>query len=125
MITFTQKGDWKDTKSFLNRAKEGIAYRKFQMIGEAGVHALEDATPKDSGKTANSWYYEINMSEGSISINFKNSNLAEGWFPVALMLQYGHGTRNGGWVEGRDYINPALRPIFDKLCEEAWKEIVK
>lgn len=89
--------------------------------------ALIDATPKDTGKTALSWNYEIveDKEKGLITLTFTNSNVVDDWCNVAIMLQYGHATRNGGWVEGIDYINPALKPVFDKLAEEAWLEITE
>ena len=92
--------------------------------GKKGVEALRQATPKDTGKTADSWFYEIKRSKESVSISFNNSNINDG-VPIAVILQYGHGTRNGGWVEGRDYINPAIQPVFDEIAEEAWKEVNK
>jgi hypothetical protein len=88
------------------------------------VAALKSATPVDTGLTANSWYYKIERTKSSISITFNNSNIQNG-VPIAIILQYGHGTRNGGWVQGRDYINPAIQPIFDKITEQAWKEVTK
>ena len=92
--------------------------------GREGVKALESATPVDTGLTARSWYYEIKKTNGSVSISFYNSNIQNG-IPIAIILQYGHGTGTGGWVEGRDYINPAIQPIFDKIAEKAWKEVTK
>ena len=92
--------------------------------GREGVAALASATPVDSGLTASSWYYEIVNRIGSAKITFYNSNIQNG-VPIAIILQYGHGTRNGGWVQGRDYINPAIQPIFDKIANEAWKEVTK
>ena len=92
--------------------------------GREGVAALSSATPVDTGKTANSWYYKIERQNGSVSINFLNSNINEG-VPIAIILQYGHATSTGGWVEGRDYINPAIRPLFDSIAEKAWKEVTK
>ena len=86
-----------------------------------GVKALEDATPRDTGKTASSWYYEIENQNGKATISFHNSNV-ENNVSIAVILQYGHGTRNGGWVEGRDYINPAVQPVFDDIADKAWKE---
>ena len=86
--------------------------------------ALASATPVETGKTANSWYYEIKRQNGSVSIEFKNSNIKDG-IPIAVILQYGHGTGTGGWVQGRDYINPAIQPIFDKIADSAWKEVTK
>ena len=88
------------------------------------MSALSSATPVESGKTASSWYYEIKRQNGSISIEFLNSNINKG-VPIAVILQFGHGTGTGGWVQGRDYINPAIQPIFDKIAEDAWKEVTK
>ena len=86
--------------------------------------ALASATPIDSGNTANSWYYKIDRDNSSASITFYNSNIQNG-VPIAIILQYGHGTNHGGWVEGRDYINPAIQPVFDKIANEAWKEVTR
>ena len=92
--------------------------------GREGVAALSSATPMDTGKTAQSWYYEIENKNGSATLTFYNSNIQDGT-PIAIILQYGHATGTGGWVEGRDYINPAIQPIFDKLAADAWKEVTK
>ena len=124
MITFKHKGDFSRLTRFLQRAKEVIRLSDLDKYGRAGVDALASATPKDSGKTASSWYYEINHSRGSIQINFFNSNINQG-VPIAIILQYGHGTGTGGWVEGRDYINPAIQPIFDQIVNDAWEEVTK
>lgn len=124
MITFRQKGDFSKLNNFLERIKEVVKIGNLDQYGQEGVEALMAATPKDSGLTASSWYYEIVRTEGSTSIQFKNSNINKG-VPIAVILQYGHGTRNGGWVEGRDYINPAIQPIFDKIAEDAWKEVTR
>lgn len=124
MITFRQKGDFSKLTRFLERAKEAVKLGDLDKYGREGVAALSSATPIDSGKTAESWYYEIKNQNGSVSINFLNSNINKG-VPIAVVLQYGHGTRNGGWVQGRDYINPAIRPIFDKIAESAWREVTK
>ena len=122
MITFRQKGDFSKLTCFLERAKESVKLGDLDKYGKAGVAALSSATPIDSGKTANSWSYEIINKNGSAEIVFKNSNIQNG-VPIAIILQYGHGTKNGGWVQGRDYINPAIRPIFDNLANEAWKGV--
>ena len=122
MITFRQKGDFSKLTRFLERAKESVKLGDLDKYGKAGVAALSSATPIDSGKTANSWSYEIINKNGSAEIVFKNSNIQNG-VPIAIILQYGHGTKNGGWVQGRDYINPASRPIFDNLANEAWKGV--
>lgn len=124
MISFRQKGDFSKLTSYLEKAKETIKLGNLDRYGREGVKALSSATPQDSGKTASSWYYEIEHKNGSASISFHNSNINKG-VPIAIILQYGHGTRNGGWVEGKDYINPAIRPIFDKIASEAWKEVTK
>ena len=124
MISFRQKGDFSKLTRFLEKAKEVVHDGDLDKYGREGVSALESATPVDTGQTANSWYYEIENKNGSATITFYNSNIQNG-VPIAIILQYGHGTRNGGWVQGRDYINPAIQPIFDKIAEEAWKEVTK
>ena len=124
MISFRQKGDFSKLTKYLERVKEGFNVGILDKYGQAGVRALASATPVDTGLTANSWYYKIEKSKGSVSISFHNSNIQNG-VPIAVILQYGHGTKNGGWVQGRDYINPAIRPIFDAIVEDAWKEVTK
>lgn len=124
MITFRQKGDFSKLTRFLERAKETIRLGNLDKYGREGVAALASATPIDSGKTASSWYYKIENKNGYASINFCNSNINKG-VPIAIILQYGHGTRNGGYVQGRDYINPAIRPIFDEIADDAWREVTK
>lgn len=124
MITFRQKGDFSNLTSFLEKAKEAVHIGNLDRFGQEGVAALASATPVESGLTANSWYYKIERKSGSVSITFYNSNVQKG-VPIAIILQYGHGTRNGGWVQGRDYINPAIQPIFDKIANEAWEEVTK
>ena len=124
MISFRQKGDFSKTIRFLGKTKEAVKLRDLDRYGREGVSALASATPVDSGLTANSWYYEIERGNGSVTISFHNSNIQNG-VPIAIILQYGHGTRNGGWVQGRDYINPAIQPIFDKIADNAWKEVTK
>lgn len=122
MITFRQKGDFSRLTRFLERAKETVHLGDFDQYGRAGVAALASATPADSGLTARSWYYEITNKNGTAKISFYNSNIQNG-VPIAIILQYGHGTGTGGWVEGRDYINPAIQPIFDQIVNAAWKEV--
>ena len=124
MISVRQKGDFSKVTRFLERSKEAAKVSDLDRFGREGVAALASATPVDSGLTASSWYYEIERSNGSVSISFCNSNIQNG-VPIAIILQYGHGTRNGGWVQGRDYINPAIQPIFDKIADSAWKEVTK
>ena len=125
MITFRHKGDFSKLNRYLERAKETVKMGDLDKYGKAGVAALASATPVDSGRTASSWYYDITRSgDGSISITFSNSHFNKG-VPIAIILQYGHGTGTGGWVQGRDYINPAIRPVFDKLAKDAWEEVTK
>lgn len=123
MIKFRQKGDFSKTMNFLKRINK-VTIKDLEKYGEEGVKALASVTPKRTGKTANSWYYEIKVKDGSTTINFCNSNIQNG-IPIAIILQYGHGTNNGGWVEGIDYINPVIQPIFEELANRAWKEVIK
>ena len=124
MVTFKQKGNFNNLEKFLKGAQKVDIRAILESYGQQGVRALADATPIDSGETASSWGYEIKINKGSISLIWTNSNIVNG-IPIAILLQYGHGTRNGGYVQGRDYINPALQPIFDKLAEEVWREVSK
>ena len=124
MIKFEQKGDFSKLTRYLERAKETVKLGDLDRYGRAGVSALSSATLVRTGLTASSWYYKIENSNGVASISFHNSNIQNG-VPIAIILQYGHGTRNGGWVQGRDYINPAIQPIFDSIAEKAWREVTK
>lgn len=124
MITFKQSGDFKKVTSYLERLKECVKIGDLNKFGEQGVAALSAATPVDTGETASSWYYEIKNQNGKATISFCNSNIENG-VPIAIILQYGHGTRNGGYVEGMDYINPAIQPLFDQIAENAWREVTK
>ena len=124
MISFKQKGNFLDVKKDLKRMFNAIQRINLDKYGEAGVKALASATPIDTGNTANSWYYKIERKNDSVTIGFYNSNI-QNEVPIAVILQYGHGTRNGGWVQGRDYINPAIRPIFDNIVNAAWREVSK
>ena len=122
MIVFKQKGDFSKVTKYLQKAKKGVNIRSLEKYAELGVKALADSTPVNTGLTANSWYYDIENKNGIVKISFCNSNIQNG-VPIAIILQYGHATGNGGWVEGRDYINPAIQPIFDELTKTAWKEV--
>lgn len=122
MVTFKHHGDFRKTKSFFKRATEAKFLKDLDRYGREGVAALSAATPSESGKTASSWYYEIVRDKGSFSIRWDNSNVNDG-VKIAVIIQYGHGTGTGGYVAGRDYINPAIRPIFDKIAENVWKEV--
>lgn len=123
MIGFKHKGDFEKTTEMLEKIKRNQRIRALDKYGQAGVDALASVTPRDTGLTASSWYYEIIESEGRTTITFNNSNIQNG-IPIAIILQVGHATRNGCWVEGIDYINPALRPIFDTIADAAWKEVI-
>lgn len=122
MVTFQAKGSFRKTKKFLERAEQMDFRDILDRYGVKGVAALASATPKDSGNTAACWGYEIKYGPGVARIYWTNSNINDG-VPIAVILQYGHGTGTGGWVEGRDYINPAIQPIFDEIAEKAWKEV--
>ena len=124
MIGVRQKGDFSKTTNFLKKAKQKNILAVLEQYGREGVAALASATPVDTGKTASSWYYKIEKTDASVSIMYCNSNIQNG-VPIAVILQYGHGTKNGGWVQGRDYINPAIQPIFDKIVQSAWGEVTK
>lgn len=124
MISIKQRGDFKKTEQFLKKSLGRNYLSVLEKYAIQGVSALSAATPVKTGLTASSWGYEIIQNKGSISIVWKNSNVQNG-VNIALILQYGHGTRNGGYVKGINYINPALKPIFDKMADAAWKEVTK
>ena len=124
MISFRQKGDFSKVTRYLVNVKKAVRRANLDNYGRRGVAALKSATPVDSGLTAESWYYEIIRKNGSVTITFNNSNIQNG-VPIAIVLQYGHGTGTGGWVEGRDYINPSIQPVFDSIAEEAWREVTR
>lgn len=121
-IKFVHKGDFKKTEKFLNKMKKQDYVKVLSKYGQMGVDALSRATPVDSGTTASSWSYEIEGNGGSATIYWTNTNINHG-VSIAIILQYGHGTGTGGYVQGRDYINPAIRPVFDKMADAAWKEV--
>lgn len=123
MMYIRNRGDFRRVTEWLNRMKTKAKVTCLDKFGQRGVEALRASTPTDTGKTAASWYYEVKQGDGFTSITFNNSNINDG-VPIAIILQYGHGTRTGGWVQGRDYINPAIQPIFDQMADEAWKEVV-
>lgn len=120
-IKFKQKGNFTKTTKYFNRAKDVFKDIDLEKYGQMGVDALSRATPIDSGRTAEAWYYEIENQNGRVVISFYNSNVNDN-VSIAVILQYGHGTGNGGWVQGRDYINPAAQPVFDEIAYKAWKE---
>ena len=124
MISVRHRGSFSNLENFLKNAQKGARAVDLNAYGQEGVAALMSATPIDSGKTASSWYYEIQEEKDSTVISFCNSNIQNG-VPIAVILQYGHGTGTGGWVQGRDYINPAIQPIFDEIANRAWREVTK
>lgn len=124
MIEFSTKGDWSKTSSFLERSLEIFNLGILDKYGKKGVEALKKATPKDTGKTASSWYYQIVRSKGSVCIQWLNSNIVDG-VPVAILIQYGHALQNGAFVKGEDFINPAILPVFNDIADEAWKELTR
>lgn len=124
MITVESKGNFDNTEKLLKRIKSRDYLKVLDKFGQQGVTALSGATPTRSGKTDSSWDYEVLVSGGGVTLQWTNSNINNG-VSIAIILQYGHGTRNGGYVVGRDYINPAMRPLFDKMADEAWKAVIK
>ena len=122
MIVITQSGNFNNTERFLKGAKKLDIKRILESYGREGVRALASATPVDSGLTADSWGFRVTISKGSFSIVWTNSNVVKG-VPIAIILQYGHGTGTGGYVQGRDYINPAIQPIFQKIADSVWLEV--
>ena len=122
MFKLFSRGDFKRTEKFLKKSMGDDYITVLSKYGQRGVEALSAATPKKTGKTASSWRYEIRQEGSSLSVIWSNSNVNKN-VNIAIILQYGHGTGWGGYVQGRDYINPALRPIFDELADMAWKEV--
>lgn len=125
IVTFKKKGDFKKLHKILDAVNSKHYERILNKYGKMGVAALKSATPVDTGLTADSWYYEIRTSEsmGYYAILFYNSNVQKEWANIAILLQYGHATRNGGYVQGRDYINPAIRPVFEEMASKVWEEM--
>ena len=124
IIKTTVKGSFEKTFKFLKAAKQKKFLKNLDKFGQEGVNALAAATPRDTGLTADSWHYEIKQNEWYTYINWYNTNLSKDWFNVALMIQKGHGTRQGVWIEGIDYINPAIQPIFKKMADDIWEGVV-
>ena len=123
-IKITSKGDFSNVTRWLERAKEKLRLGILDKYGREGVSALSSATPVDSGVTAASWRYEIQNGPQGAKLSFHNDNINKG-VNIAIILQYGHGTGTGGWVEGRDYITPAIQPLFDEIVENVWKEVTR
>lgn len=124
VISFSQHGDFKKSLTFMTRVRSRNVRGILEKYGQRGVEALAIATPKETGKTAASWSYEIKMDDNGATLCWKNANIVDG-VPIAVILQYGHGTRNGGYVQGTDYINPVMKPLFDEIAAELWREVRK
>lgn len=122
MISFNVTGDFRTTEDFLQKIRKVDILEIMRSFGEEGVAALSSATPTDTGLTAGSWGYDVQVNNGVYSISWTNTDV-ENDFPVAIMLQYGYATGTGGYVQGRDYINPAMRPIFDDIANRVWKAV--
>lgn len=122
IIEVTQKGDLSRVTGYLERVREGFQRRLLEKYAKKGVEALSAATPVDTGLTAQSWSYTIKMNKGQATITFENSNVNK-YVNIAIILDTGHATRGGGWVQGRNYISPAIQPIFDELAKHAWEEV--
>ena len=123
LITFVQHGDFSKTENFLKKLTKNDIVSKLKKYGELGVQALANATPRDTGKTAESWTYRIVQTPRSIKLEWLNTNTTKDGIPIVIFIQYGHVTRSGGYVQGRDFINPAIRPIFDEIARNVWKEV--
>lgn len=123
-ITFTSKGDWSKTTDWLKRDNKQVIMDALNKCGEAGVEALKQNTPVDTGRLASSWYYTVEATDKKATITWSNSDIENG-LNVALLVEYGHGTKSGYYIEGRDFIRPAIRPIFDQLADTVWKEVTK
>lgn len=123
VVQMSEKGDFKKTFKFLKAMQEKKFLSNLNKYGERGVQLLSENTPRDTGLTASSWYYKIEDDGETLTLTWYNSNVKKDYFNVALMLQYGHATKNGGWVEGIDYINPALKPLFDEMEKDIWEEV--
>jgi len=124
MIKFKHKGNFRKTESYFDKIVEAAKLHKLDAYGQRGVDALNSVTPVDTGETASSWYYRIIRAGDRVSIVWGNSKVTSEGTPVVILLHYGHGTRNGGYVEGIDFINPAMRQVFDDIQAEIWKEVL-
>jgi len=122
VISFVVKRSGRRTEDSLRRMRSGDIYKSLDAAAKMGVNALASAVPKDSGLAADSWSYTVENSRGSVSITWTNNDVENG-FPVAIMLQYGYGTGTGGYVQGRDYINPAMKPVFDDIADQVWRAV--
>lgn len=124
MIRVKQRGNFNNIERFINKVLRKDYLNTLDDYGQKGLEALKEATPIDSGKTKDSWRYRILFANGKIKIQWYNTNIVDG-APIAIILQYGHATRNGGFVQGVDYINPAMRPIFEQMADEVWGKVIE
>lgn len=123
MFKLSSSGSWKDTEKFLKFMRSGEIFKGLDDYGRRGVDLLSSATPVDTGETAHDWYYQTGNSNGHYRIDWGNTHDEEGYFHIAVGLEYGHATGTGGWVEGRDYINPAIQPLIDSIVDDIWREV--
>lgn len=124
MLKMEVNGSFKNLEAFLGRMAKGELYAFLEQYGQMGVDALASATPVDTGLTKESWTYKITRSKGRASISWHNTNVQNG-IPVVILIQYGHGTGTGGWVEGRDFINPTTQLLFDKIANDVWEKVTR
>lgn len=124
MISLVSTGDFKNTEKFFKNMQSSNIEEILDRYGSKGVELLKDATPYDTGMTSSSWSYDVTLQNGKYRVNFYNNNVVDG-VNIAIILQYGHGTRQGGYYEGEDYINPAIKKAFDDMVEELWREVVQ
>lgn len=124
IIKVKHKGSFKNTESFFNRALRRDYMKILRKYGDAGVALLQEATPKDSGITAESWGYEVEQGDGQVSIVWTNTNENEG-VNIAILVIYGHGLHNGGYVQGNDFVTPAIRPLMGQMADNVWREVTK
>lgn len=122
LVKFKHRGNFNKVERFLNRVSKRDYLNVLDVYGQMGVEALAKATPVDTGLTSQSWTYEIERTSDKTTIYWLNTNTNQG-VNIAVILQYGHGTGTGGYVQGIDYINPAMRPVFEKIADQAWKEV--
>jgi hypothetical protein len=126
MIKLSSYGSFSNTEDFLHRMRDRVYLTRLDRFGAQGVTALQVATPKQTGETAHRWIYEIIQRPGYYSIQWLNTDVVEpGHIPIAVLIQYGHATKSGAWIQGIDYINPAMRPIFEQIAADAWREVTK
>ena len=118
------RGNWNSLERYLKKASKSTDISRFAKYGEMGLEALRDATPVDSGLTAASWGYSLEVNEGGVRLSWHNSNIVN-YVPIAIIVDSGHATKSGGWVEGRHFIDPAIQPVFDKIAKEMWKELTR